>query len=107
MFVHMIAWLPDARCCRASRTATPAWWSWAVGHPVVRQLGILGGAGGAGRARVLWPWASASRKVDFFPKGDPKFIYTYLKMPVGTRVEVTDSDHARPGKPDVQRHWPQ
>ncbi|MBO2008657.1 efflux RND transporter permease subunit [Hymenobacter negativus] len=30
-------------------------------------------------------------KVDFFPKGDPKFIYTYLKMPVGTRVEVTDS----------------
>ena len=30
-------------------------------------------------------------KVAFFPKGDPKFIYTYLKMPVGTRVEVTDS----------------
>ncbi|WP_019946552.1 efflux RND transporter permease subunit [Hymenobacter aerophilus] len=32
-----------------------------------------------------------SPKVDFFPKGDPKFIYTYLKMPVGTRVTVTDS----------------
>jgi len=32
-----------------------------------------------------------SPKVDFFPSGDPKFIYTYLKMPVGTRVEVTDS----------------
>ena len=32
-----------------------------------------------------------SPKVDFFPKGDPKFIYTYLKMPVGTRVELTDS----------------
>jgi multidrug efflux pump len=30
-------------------------------------------------------------KVDFFPSGDPKFIYTYLRMPVGTRVEVTDS----------------
>ncbi|WP_375416221.1 efflux RND transporter permease subunit [uncultured Hymenobacter sp.] len=30
-------------------------------------------------------------KVAFFPKGDPKFIYTYLKMPVGTRVDVTDS----------------
>ncbi|MGI4869763.1 MAG: efflux RND transporter permease subunit [Janthinobacterium lividum] len=30
-------------------------------------------------------------KVDFFPKGDPKFVYTYLRMPVGTRVEVTDS----------------
>ncbi|WP_262895294.1 efflux RND transporter permease subunit [Hymenobacter lapidiphilus] len=32
-----------------------------------------------------------SPKVDFFPKGDPKFVYTYLKMPVGTRVSVTDS----------------
>ncbi|AMJ68299.1 efflux RND transporter permease subunit [Hymenobacter sp. PAMC 26628] len=30
-------------------------------------------------------------KVEFFPSGDPKFIYTYLKMPVGTAVEVTDS----------------
>ncbi|MBF9236127.1 efflux RND transporter permease subunit [Hymenobacter sp. BT683] len=30
-------------------------------------------------------------KVAFFPKGDPKFVYTYLKMPVGTRVEITDS----------------
>ena len=30
-------------------------------------------------------------KVAFFPKGDPKFIYAYLKMPVGTRVAVTDS----------------
>ncbi|MFD2719651.1 efflux RND transporter permease subunit [Hymenobacter monticola] len=30
-------------------------------------------------------------KVDFFPSGDPNFIYTYLRMPVGTRVEVTDS----------------
>ncbi|GAB3297113.1 efflux RND transporter permease subunit [Hymenobacter humi] len=30
-------------------------------------------------------------KVAFFPKGDPKFVYTYLKMPVGTKVAVTDS----------------
>ncbi|GAA3984312.1 efflux RND transporter permease subunit [Hymenobacter antarcticus] len=37
--------------------------------------------------------AVAIRKpqVAFFPKGDPKFVYTYLKMPVGTRVELTDS----------------
>ncbi|MDF7814541.1 efflux RND transporter permease subunit [Hymenobacter sp. YC55] len=35
--------------------------------------------------------AARKPKVDFFPKGDPKFIYSYLKMPVGTRVEVTDS----------------
>lgn len=27
----------------------------------------------------------------FFPSGDPNFIYVYLKMPVGTAVEKTDS----------------
>ncbi len=27
----------------------------------------------------------------FFPKGDPNFIYVYLKLPVGTDVEYTDS----------------
>lgn len=27
----------------------------------------------------------------FFPKGDPNFIYVYLKMPVGTSVDYTDS----------------
>ncbi len=29
--------------------------------------------------------------VTFFPSGDPHFIYVYLKMPVGTDVEHTDS----------------
>ncbi len=35
----------------------------------------------------------AVRKVPvvFFPKGDPNFIYVYLKMPVGTNVDFTDS----------------
>ncbi|MEP6949477.1 MAG: efflux RND transporter permease subunit, partial [Ginsengibacter sp.] len=35
----------------------------------------------------------AMRKVPvvFFPKGDPNFIYVYLKMPVGTSVDYTDS----------------
>lgn len=27
----------------------------------------------------------------FFPKGDPNFIYVYLKLPVGTAVDYTDS----------------
>jgi multidrug efflux pump len=27
----------------------------------------------------------------FFPSGDPHFIYVYLKMPVGTKAETTDS----------------
>ena len=29
--------------------------------------------------------------VVFFPKGDPNFIYVYLKLPVGTAVDYTDS----------------
>lgn len=35
----------------------------------------------------------AARKVPvvFFPKGDPNFIYVYLKLPVGTNVLYTDS----------------
>ncbi|MFY8091576.1 MAG: efflux RND transporter permease subunit [Chitinophagaceae bacterium] len=27
----------------------------------------------------------------FFPSGDPNFVYVYLKMPVGTKTETTDS----------------
>ena len=30
-------------------------------------------------------------KVDFFPKGDPNFIYTYIVLPVGTDQSATDS----------------
>jgi multidrug efflux pump subunit AcrB len=30
-------------------------------------------------------------KVDFFPKGDPNFIYTYIVLPVGTDQATTDS----------------
>ncbi len=29
--------------------------------------------------------------ISFFPKGDPNQIYVYLKLPVGTNVEYTDS----------------
>ncbi|MCC3155752.1 efflux RND transporter permease subunit [Hymenobacter sp. 15J16-1T3B] len=59
---------------------------WAIGHPAIVMIGV-----------VVVFFASfvavgiRKPKVDFFPKGDPKFVYTYLKMPVGTRVEVTDS----------------
>jgi multidrug efflux pump subunit AcrB len=35
--------------------------------------------------------AARSPKVLFFPKADPNFIFVYLKMPVGTDVNVTDS----------------
>ena len=29
--------------------------------------------------------------VVFFPQGDPNFIFVYLKLPVGTSVDYTDS----------------
>ncbi len=32
-----------------------------------------------------------SPKIDFFPQGDPNFIYTYIVLPVGTDQTVTDS----------------
>ncbi|UOR07663.1 efflux RND transporter permease subunit [Hymenobacter aerilatus] len=59
---------------------------WAIGWPITIMLSMV----------VLFVVAfmalgARSPKIDFFPSGDPKFIYTYLKMPVGTRVEVTDS----------------
>ncbi|HEY0434807.1 MAG TPA: efflux RND transporter permease subunit, partial [Chitinophagaceae bacterium] len=30
-------------------------------------------------------------KTDFFPQGEPNIVYVYLKMPVGTKTETTDS----------------
>jgi multidrug efflux pump subunit AcrB len=38
-------------------------------------------------------WFFGARKVDvvFFPKGDPNQVYVYLKLPVGTNVDFTDS----------------
>ncbi|RPD46332.1 efflux RND transporter permease subunit [Hymenobacter sediminis] len=60
--------------------------TWAISHPALVMISMV----------VLFfvsvfAVGARSPKVDFFPSGDPKFIYTYLKMPVGTRVEVTDS----------------
>ena len=62
----------------------------AVGGTVWRQLAIMGGLVVLFVGSIVAVGARKP-KVDFFPKGDPKFIYTYLRMPVGTRVEVTDS----------------
>ena len=45
---------------------------------------------------LLFPIAVAllmvrGNKSTFFPSGDPNFIYVYLKLPVGTDIEYTDS----------------
>jgi multidrug efflux pump len=34
---------------------------------------------------------SGRTEATFFPSGDPNFIYVYLKMPVGTAIQKTDS----------------
>ncbi len=35
--------------------------------------------------------ALRSPKVDFFPQGEPNYVYAYMRLPVGTDIEVTDS----------------
>src|SRR5262249_13982864 len=42
-------------------------------------------------AALTFSVVSGRTKTDFFPSGDPNFIYVYLKMPVGTKTETTDS----------------
>jgi multidrug efflux pump len=61
-----------------------------VGGSVWRQIGIMASLVLLFVGSIMAVGARKP-KVDFFPKGDPKFIYTYLRMPVGTKVEVTDS----------------
>ncbi|MBL0133004.1 MAG: efflux RND transporter permease subunit [Chitinophagaceae bacterium] len=34
---------------------------------------------------------SGRTKTSFFPSGDPKVVFVYLKMPIGTKTNVTDS----------------
>lgn len=62
----------------------------AVGGSIWRQVAIMSSLIVLFVVSILAVGARKP-KVDFFPQGDPKFIYTYLRMPVGTRVEVTDS----------------
>ncbi|RTQ53583.1 efflux RND transporter permease subunit [Hymenobacter gummosus] len=63
---------------------------WAVHGSKWRQVGIMVGMVGL---LIFGFVAVGLRKpqVEFFPQGDPKFIYTYLRMPVGTKVAITDS----------------
>ena len=85
VFVRMIAWF-QTRALPKFQNGYASLVGWAIGHPALVMVGVV----------VLFIGSFVAvgiRKphVDFFPKGDPKFIYTYLNMPVGTRVAVTDS----------------
>ncbi|UPL49385.1 efflux RND transporter permease subunit [Hymenobacter sublimis] len=85
VLVKMIAWF-QTRALPRFQNGYASLVRWAISHPALVMVGVI----------VLFVGSFVaigmrSPKVDFFPKGDPKFIYTYLKMPVGTRVEITDS----------------
>ncbi|HEX8327502.1 MAG TPA: efflux RND transporter permease subunit [Hymenobacter sp.] len=85
VLVKMIAWF-QTRALPKFQNGYANLVRWAIGHPALVMVGVF----------VLFIGSFVAvgirgPKVDFFPKGDPKFIYTYLRMPVGTRVEVTDS----------------
>ncbi|HTE31601.1 MAG TPA: efflux RND transporter permease subunit [Chryseolinea sp.] len=55
-----------------------------------RPLGVIGAVIGLFIFSIVF---TAIRKppVGFFPKGDPNFIFTFIRMPIGTDQVVTDS----------------
>ncbi|MCC2546072.1 efflux RND transporter permease subunit [Hymenobacter sp. BT175] len=85
VFTKMIAWF-QTRALPRFQNGYANVVRWAIGRPALVMVGMI-------LLFILSGLAVYMRapKVAFFPKGDPKFVYTYLKMPVGTRVEVTDS----------------
>ncbi|ALW84253.1 copper transporter [Hymenobacter sedentarius] len=85
VFSKMIAWF-QTRALPRFQNGYASLVRWAIGHPALVMVGMVVLFFGSFAAVAV-----RGPKVAFFPKGDPKFIYTYLKMPVGTRVEVTDS----------------
>jgi multidrug efflux pump subunit AcrB len=58
----------------------PVWLLLATFGLLIFSFAIFGSSVASGRVPVV-----------FFPKGDPNQIYVYLKLPVGTGVEYTDS----------------
>lgn len=40
---------------------------------------------------VIFIFQASNPKVEFFPSGEPKFVYVYNQMPIGTDAHVTDS----------------
>ncbi len=39
----------------------------------------------------IFIFISSKPKVEFFPSGDPNFVYVYCELPIGTEVHYTDS----------------
>lgn len=55
-----------------------------------RPLGVLAAVIGLFVFSIIFT-AIRQPPVGFFPKGDPNFIYAYIRMPIGTDQVVTDS----------------
>lgn len=65
---------------------------WAIGGK--RPVYIMGGMVALLIGTIVATIMSASSgrlKVEFFPNGDPNFVYTYINLPVGTDQAATDS----------------
>ncbi|ARS36829.1 efflux RND transporter permease subunit [Pontibacter actiniarum] len=55
-------------------------------RPIAVFVGIVGLLIFSVALTAIWP-----PKVEFFPSGQPNFVYTYINMPIGTDQAVTDS----------------
>ncbi len=88
VFSRGIAWF-QTRALPAFQHGYANLVSWVTG-PGWRQVVVLGGMVALFILSIV-AVGIRSPKVEFFPSGDPKFIYTYLRMPVGTDIAVTDS----------------
>ncbi|MDQ2792840.1 MAG: efflux RND transporter permease subunit [Bacteroidota bacterium] len=85
VFVRMIAWF-QTRALPRFQNGYASLVGWSISHPAIVMVGVV--------VLFLGSFVAVGLRkpaIQFFPKGDPKFIYAYLKMPVGTRVAVTDS----------------
>ncbi len=55
-----------------------------------RTWGVVAAVAGLFVLSIILTIAKPPKSV-FFPQGDPKFIYTYITLPIGTDLQVTDS----------------
>lgn len=61
--------------------------TWALAHPWKILLGTFA----AFIFSCIMLFGIRKPKVDFFPSGDPNFVYVYIETPIGTDVAFTDS----------------
>ena len=85
VFVHWIAGF-QTKALPAFQNGYQRLVRWSLNHTALVMGGIVVIFGVSIAAIV-----ARNPQVEFFPSGDPKFIYSYLRMPFGTDVATTDS----------------